>query len=388
MAPLLAFLQLRWLKRDRMVAYSRILAFASLASLVWFFFEAMGALGSDFLAFWSAGRLAIEGKAAAAYDPALLHAVQASVGRHDVFAFVNPPPLLLVVWPLGLLDYPSAWIAWIAATYALWLLATHRLFRRVSWPIAAYPGAWLAAIHAQTGFLTSAIQAAVAGCLRDRPFTAGLFVGALIVKPHLAVLFPVAFLAAREWRAITGAAVSVAGLLLLSWLVFGTDTMLAYPQAWSVTEHLIATGSDDFFLRQTSVYAMIRVAFSPQAALMAQAIVTLAMVVLVWVAWTRSGAVEGKLALLFAATPLATPYLFAYDLPFLVMSFCWLVEHEREKGFPAWSRPLLLLLYLSPMLARAMALPIGINPMPIVSLATVWMIWRRLHQSFRPEPAA
>lgn len=388
MAPLIAFLQLRWLKRDRMVAYSRILAFASLASLVWFFIEAMGALGSDFLAFWSAGLLAIEGKAAAAYDPALLHAVQASVGRHDVFAFVNPPPLLLVVWPLGLLDYPSAWIVWIAATYVLWLLTTRRLFRRLSWPIAAYPGAWLAAIHAQTGFLTSAIQAAVAVCLRERPFRAGLFVGALIVKPHLAILFPIAFVAAREWRAIAGAAVSVAGLLLLSWLVFGTDTMLTYPRAWRVSEHLLTTGGADFFLRQASVYAMVRVVLSPPIALVAQAIVALVMAVLVWIAWARSGALEGKLALLFAATPLATPYLFAYDLPFLVMPFCWLVEHEREKGFLAWSRSLLLLLYLSPMLARVMALPFGINPMPFVSLAMVWMIWRRLRESLRPAPAA
>jgi hypothetical protein len=91
---------------------------------------------------------------------------------------------------------------------------------------------------------------------------------------------------------------------------------------------------------------------------------------------------------LFAATPLATPYLFSYDLPFLIMPLCWLVETERVRGFPGWSRTWLLLLYLSPLLARAMALPVGMNPMPMVSGATVWWIWRQLNAKPRPVLAA
>jgi hypothetical protein len=344
-------------------------------------------VGSDFLAFWSAGKLAVAGKAAAAYDPAQLAKVQATVGRRDVFAFVNPPPLLLAIWPLGLLDYPAAWAAWIAATYALWLAATRRLHPELSWPIAAYPGALVAAWHAQTGFLTSAIQAGAAGLLRKRPFVAGLLVGALVIKPHLALLFPVALLAGRHWRAIAGAVVSVVGLLALSWLVFGTATMLAYPKSWAASEYLLTTSSDVFFLRQVTVYAMVRVELSNQIGLVVQALVTLAMAVLTWRAWAQPVPIEGKLALLFAATPLATPYLFSYDLPFLVLPVCWLVEIERKRDFPGWSRSALFLLYVSPLLARAMALPIGINPMPLVSLATVWYVWRRLNDQFSLAPA-
>jgi hypothetical protein len=385
---MMAFLQLRWLGRERLLAYSRILVFACVASLGFIFLEAMGSVGSDFLAFWSAGKLAVAGKAAVAYDPVLLARIQATVGRRDVFAFVNPPPLLLAIWPLGLLDYPAAWGVWIAATYSLWLAATRRLYPELSWPIAAYPGALLAAWHAQTGFLTSAIQAAAAGMLRERPFIAGLFVGALIIKPHLAVLFPVAFLAGRHWRAIAGAVVSVVGLLALSWLIFGTATMLAYPKSWTASNYLLTTSGDVFFLRQVTIYAMARVALSSQVGLVAQALVTLAMAALTWRAWARPGPVDGKLALLFAATPLATPYLFSYDLPFLVIPVCWLIEAERERGFPSWSRTWLMLLYLSPLLARALALPAGINPMPLVSIVTVWWIWRRLDEPFRPAPVA
>ena len=385
---MIAFLRLGWFNRRRMLVYSRILVFASLLSLGWFFIAATGSQGSDFLAFWSAAKLVVSGAAATAYDPVLLGKIQAAAGHNDVFAFVNPPPLLLVVWPLGFLGYPAAWVVWIAVTYALWLGAMRRRNRELSWPVAAYPGALLAAWHAQTGFLTSAIQAVAADLLGKRPFLAGLFVGGLIVKPHLAVLFPVAFLAGRHWRAIAGAAASVAGLLVLSWLVFGSATMLAYPQSWRVSQYLLTTGSDVFFLRQVTVYAAVRVALSSQAALAAQAVATTTMGVLIWRAWSRAGPIDGKLALLFAATPLATPYLFSYDLPFLALPFCWLLTAERQRGFPGWSRTMLLLLYVSPLVARALALPVGADIMPLVSLATVWWVWRRLGERSGPNPLA
>jgi hypothetical protein len=387
------FLQLRWFGRERMVAYSAILALASLASIYPLFLQAMGPQGSDFMAFWSAGRMAVEGHAAAAYDPAALGVVQTNAGRGEVFAFVNPPPLLLAIWPLGLMEYPYAWLTWVAVTYVLWFLATRRLYPELSWPIAAFPGVLVAAWHAQTGFLTSAIQAFAAGALRDRPFRAGLCVGALIVKPHLAVLFPVALLAGRQWRAIAGAATSSLGLLLLAWLVFGTDAMLAYPQSWAVSDYLLRTGSDTFFLRQSTIYAMVRVVLSDPAAIAAQAIASLAMAAITWRAWARTGPIEGKLALLFAATPLATPYLFNYDLPFLVIPICWLVSSLGTEDIAGWRKPALLALYVSPLVTRAMALPVGINTMPLVSLVMVVLVWRSLRdatgaESVRPAPAA
>lgn len=348
----------------------------------------MGADGSDFLAFWSAAQLVRSGAAELIYDPAALLAVQATVGRQDVFAFVNPPPLLLGIWPLGYLDYPIAWVVWVAATYGLWVLATRRLYPALAWPIAAFPGALVAAWHAQTGFLTSAWQSAAAKWLGEKPFRAGLCVGALIVKPHLAVLIPVALLAGRQWRAIAGAAASVVGLLAISWFVFGTATMLAYPRAWSVSEYLLRTGDATFFLRQTTIYAMARVAFSAGAAAVLQGIASALMVALIWTAWSKQGSLEGKLALLFAATPLATPYLFSYDLPFLVIPICWLAQRWRQQDLGNWSRPILLGLYLAPLLTRAFTLPLGINLMPAVSIAMVWLVWRGIAADVRPAPAA
>jgi hypothetical protein len=377
-STIVRFLQLRWVGRVRISAYCRILALCSAVSLYPVFQQAMGGEGSDFLAFWSAARLAIIGAADQVYNPPSLSVVQAAFGRQDVFAFVSPPPLLLAIWPLGYLSFPVAWLVWLAITYAAWLVLTRRLYPAFEWPIAAYPGALLAAWHAQTGFLTSALQAGAANWLETRPFRAGLLIGGLVVKPQLAVLFPVALFAARQWRAVAGALTSVAALFALSWLIFGTATMLAYPQAWSVSEYLLRTGSESFFLRQETVYSMVRLILGADAAAIIQAAATALVVALTWAVWSRPGPLQGKLALLFAATPLATPYLFSYDLPFLVIPVCWLAQSYQRQDLSGWSRTFIVALYISPLVTRAVALPLEVNLMPIVSALMVFLVWRNL----------
>ena len=371
------FLRLDWLGPERRSGYAKILALASAVSLFWLFQEAMGPTGSDFLAFWSAARLTLAHHAAAAYDLEAVRAVQ--FGRAEAFAFVNPPPFLLAIWPLGWLSYPAAWLAWIAATYAAWLAITRRAAPGLTWPIAAFPGALVAAWHAQTGFFTSALQAGAATLLRTRPLLAGLCVGALVVKPHLALLFPVALAAGGHWRAFAGAAMGAIGLLLLSWGVFGTATMLAYTASWEVSRELMAHSEPEFFLRQTTVYALLRGFGWETAATAAQAICTAAMAWLTWRAWARPAPLEAQFAVLFAATGLATPYLFAYDLPFLIVPLCWLARSRAAWSLGAADKPLLLALYLAPLAVRAVALPLGANLMPFVLGVMLWLCWRSLN---------
>ena len=91
-------------------------------------------LGTDFSAFWSAGRLALEGHAANAYDWTALHAFEKQVfGPHiPLTAFPYPPPYLLIAVPIALLPYLTALMVWQIATLApaVWLatrIVPHRL---------------------------------------------------------------------------------------------------------------------------------------------------------------------------------------------------------------------------------------------------------------------
>jgi hypothetical protein len=136
--------------------------------------------------------------------------------------FAYPPPFLLFVLPLGLLPYQAAAALWIVGTYLLYFCAAKRLLPQSGWLVAAFPPVLLNGMIGQNGFLTAALFIAGMLCLARRPFLAGLILGCLVIKPQLGFLIPIAFVAAGQWRAFAGAALSAVGLLLGAWAIFGT----------------------------------------------------------------------------------------------------------------------------------------------------------------------
>jgi hypothetical protein len=369
----------RWLDGRRVRAYAALVGLASIGLLIVSWFKAQGPLGSDFLAFWGAARAVAEGVPQAAYDLAWQQRIQTGAGFEGWYAFVNPPPFLFVTAPFGPLPYPIAWIAWVAATYAVWAWTAARAWPRRLWPLVfVFPGALIAAGHAQNGFVTGALLVGGVVLLDRRPVLAGALLGALIIKPHLALLVPFWLAAGGRWRAFAAAAASAVSLLVLAWLAFGTPTMLAYTTSWQASAALMRFGDDAFFLRMATLYAQMRLYAGEAAATIAAGALAAAMVVLVMRGWRRFG--QDSLAtgaLMLAATAIASPYLFNYDLPFLVLPIVWLVGEGLRDGFRPWERMLLVVLWFAPYTTRAAALPLGVNLMPLAGIVLVWLVWRR-----------
>jgi len=366
-----------WLNARRVRAYAAMLLVAYAAMLYKVFGEATRGEGSDFLAFWGAARLTVAGAPALAYDLAAETAAQAQSGLASFFAFVNPPPFLLVIAPLGWLSYPAAMVAWVLAGWALWLLVARRTLPQATLAIAAFPGAWLAASHAQNGFLTGALLIGGALALKRSQALSGALLGLLIVKPHLALFVPLWLAAGRKWTAVWAAAGSALALSLLSLAAFGRATWLAYPQTFAVSEAIMANSADVFFLRMGTVYSGLRYHFGADVALAGQALVTLACAALVVLVWRRTRDADAAGALLLAATALGSPYLFAYDLAFVAFPLFWLVREGRERGFRPYEKMALVALYFAPLAARAVALPLELNLTPLAAAILTAMVWSR-----------
>ena len=128
-------------------------------------------------------------------------------------AFFYPPPFLLLCLPLAALPYFWSLAAWLAATgFACWRVLRAWLGRDYgTLPILAFPAMLSNLGHGQNAFLSTALFGGGALLLNARPFVAGLCLGALVYKPHLEIVIPVALIAARRWRTVLGAAVSAAG---------------------------------------------------------------------------------------------------------------------------------------------------------------------------------
>ncbi len=326
----------------------------------------------DFLAVWGAARLALAGHAAAAYDNAALHAVEAAAATFSSagaeLPFPYPPAYLLLVIPFGLMAFPFAMAAWSLSTFAFYMVAARRLARRSGWLAAAFPAVYANMAIGQNGFLTAGIFMAGLSLLATFPLVAGLFLGCLVMKPQLALLVPVALLAARQWRAIAGAAASSAAIMLAGLIAFGPATTIA----WLNEAPLIVKVTTDGLMgwsKLASIYAAARaIGVERDASIVLHAFVAAAAATLVWRSWREDGEIGAKIAILAAASMLMSPYIFYYDGLFLVPAFLYLAEKKERAG-------LVLALWCIPLLAIGQfggAQALNLNPLvPIFLIALV-----------------
>ena len=329
----------------------------------------------DFVSFWGAAQLALAGHPAAAYDRAALHAVQTTVATftRGEMPFPYPPAYLLLVIPFGLLPFGAGMIAWSLSTLAFYLSAARRLFPRSGWLAAAFPAVFANASIGQNAFVTTGIFMTGLALLESSPFAAGAVLGCLVIKPQLGLLLPVALIAARQWRAIVGAAISSTGIMLLGLLLFGTKTTMAWIHQLPLYATIVRDGLVGWS-KLGSVYAAARQSgLTEEPAILLHALVLIVAAAAVWRIW-RSDADQGaKVAILSAATLLASPYVFFYDGVILVPAFLWLA---REKERPAvllalWCLPVVMLAQIGAFGAG------GVNLNPVVPIALGVLIYRR-----------
>lgn len=375
----------RWIDSARAVGYGRMVALLSIAGLIYIWI-AHWRLGVDFLAFWSAARLTIEGDPSAAYDAFRMKQVQVAVVNRPAWTpFLNPPPFLFFAGPLGFLSFPTAAAVWLSTTYGVYLLVLRGLPNGAFWPAAAFPAAFFNAMLGQNGFVTASLFIGAILLLDRRPWLAGMLIGALVIKPHLAVLFPLALIAGRQWRAFAGAAISSAGALVLAVLVFGWDTAQAFLQQSAFTTSLLGEGYD-VLRKLQSVFAAVRIAGAPpEPAAALQVISTVLAAAAVWASWRSGTDTLGKGAVLACATALATPYIFEYDLMPLVLALTWLGREGLRQGFRRWERLFLAGAFCAPALSRFVINYLHVSIIPVVCLALLVALLTRQGVISRPR---
>lgn len=328
---------------------------------------ALGPDRIDFLSFWSAARLVWEGRASAAYDSQAMHAFQAGAGSTAYYPFGYPPPFLLVVAPFGLAPYAVALALWTGLGFTAYFAVARRLLPQGLWLVAAIPASFINAINGQNGFLTASLLLGGLMLLDRRPWLAGALLGALVIKPQLALLIPLALLAGRRWRAIGGAAISSLGLLAATELLL-PGTLHAFLSSAGLARNIVETPT---VLRKIqSVFATVAILGAPLiAAAAAQGVCALVAGWTVWRAWRGRGETVDKAAVLLAAIPLATPYIFDYDLVFLILPLS-VIAHSRPRLAGA--------LYVAPGITRGVSF-LGLGLAPLAMAALLWA-------GVRPQP--
>jgi alpha-1,2-mannosyltransferase len=293
-------------------------------------------LGSDFIVFYAASKLALNGDPTGIYSISKMNLIMTSVIGSNVtfYPWHYPPSFLVIVLPLSLLPYGISFAIWIFSTLYgyLWIvrrIAPHRLTTLL---FLSFPPAIINFFYGQNGFLTTIFLGGGLLLLDSRPFIGGLLLGVLSYKPQLAILIPIALLAGRNWRALIGTAVSCISLALISLIVFGIATWKAFLYNISFATELLKYNKE-FWGRMPTIFASARFlgAGLPVTETLHGALALVAMGLVVWF-WWRRVSLPLRASILTLAIFLTTPFAFVYDLVLLALPFAWMGWEEISTG--------------------------------------------------------
>jgi hypothetical protein len=404
-SPQPAAAEQHWLTPERIRGYSwLVVVIFGLVLVMWTaaalptMMDAKGKpIGFDFMAFWSAARLAVEGRAAAAFSAAAMlqtarSAIPGVIHMSGHLALWHYPPIcLLLLLPLGLLPYLTALAVFMAGTVALWAALVRRVLPdRANWIVAAaLPAGWINVIHGQNGFLTAALAGFALILLDSAPIMSGVLIGLLALKPHLALMFPIALIAGRHWRTFGAAAATVSALGSASFLAFGWTAWAAFFADMPHVRELLDSGWLPWGM-MPSVYACALSLGAPDAVASAlQGLVAAAAAACVWFAWRRPAApFEARAATLVIASLLAFPYVFYYDLTWAGLALAWLARDGMRRGFFQGEREVLLIAFLCPIAILPIYFLTGVQIGFVIMLALLAIATRRAGVVGREAEAA
>lgn len=388
-----------WLTRERMWIWALCVFGMSSLGVLFVIFTSNGLndfqgrpIGSDFSNVYAAGTYVLEGKAAAPFDwPSQFAREKAIFGADTQFyGWHYPPFFLFVAGALAKMPYALALAVWQGVTLLLYLISIRAILVSSPSPIRwegndrlwivlaiAFPAVLVNVGHGHNGFLSAALIGGGLAALDKRPVLAGILFGLVSYKPQFGVLIPLVLIATGRWRTFAAAAATVAALIVVTTVAFGTEVWRAFFDSMHLTRAEILEAGGTGWHKIQSVFAWVRMwGGGVTLAYVVQGVVALAAAgALAWL-WRSRAAFALKAATLAIGAIIATPYSLDYDMMVLAPAIAFLAANGIARGFHPWEKSALALLWFVPLFARSVAqytfIPLGIWTMLALFVLVLW----------------
>jgi len=258
------------------------------------------------------------GSLESAYNSASMIKMQMQFsGINNFSPWTYPPQFDLIAALLALAPEGLAYFIFTTLTFIFYVCIL-RFLAREYFDIAILaiaPALFVSIKGGQNGFLTGALVGLF--CLtfiRDR-LRAGLPLGFMVIKPHLAVGMAVLALVNKRWGVLAMAALVVGLTSLLATVVFGYHIWPAFIGGVGESAQFLKEGRYPFY-RMTSVYALcMTFDLSPGHALLIQIIAALTACCVIYYACAKGWRSEHMLGIAVLSSLFISPYIYDYDLP-------------------------------------------------------------------------
>jgi hypothetical protein len=287
--------------------------------------------GRDFANLYTAGKLALEGRAWEAFDINIFR-----FGLNDVFGkfiqqnYSYPPHAMLLALPFALLPYWVAFSAWTALSAGLFYKAArpHMPFA----PVLAVltPAAALNMWNGHYGLILGALWLFF---FANRGAKAGWIASLMTIKPHMGLFIGLAAL--RDWRTVVAGIAGTFVLVVLSIALFEPASWYGFigNTLMDQTEILTRRSSEFYFRLMPSAYTAFGRGTPAMVLQLIFAIAALALLV-------RSRRIDPFA--LATATFLVVPYVFVYDMTVVCLGLAIIIW--RDWGTLSYARKAILTL--------------------------------------------
>lgn len=328
---------------------------------------------SDFVCFYSAAVTALSGNVTDVYDVRMFLKTEQLIWEKipGILPWVYPPTFLLLIMPLAILPYLYALVSWLALTLTGYCVVVHKIspHRCAIGLTLAFPGTFLNLCTVQNGFLSALLLGSGLLLLERWPILAGICLGFLSYKPHLAFLVFIAIIASRMWHAVVAACLTIFTLIFFSIYIFGIDVWYLFYNTLPVFSQTWLNTSSSSWQKMQTIFAFAKlIGISNTISYVLQIIFSLSSIIAVTWAWYKR-VFPMAFVILCTSILMATPYALFYDLTILGLAIAWYGWHCFQHGWLLGEKIVLTLAWFTPFLSFLFVKLVNIQITPIISLA-------------------
>lgn len=385
-----------WLTTERLRVYPRLIFILYvIGMIIWVMLATDNIdlkgryLGADFISFYAAGRLSLEGYGSLAYDLAAHYKMELEIigipgYEMPLLSFNYPPIFLILLAPLSKLPYFYAFLVFQLSSLIFFILMIKKLSNRNESIMLclAFPAVFINFCYGQNAFLSTGLLAGALFYIDRRPMLAGIFIGLLTFKPHLGVLIPFILIFSGRWKVFIVATVTFLSLILISYLMFGIETWQAF---WNGREFIQKVLQEELvrYVKMQSMFTAVRsMGGGLTIAYVLQGLLAITASVSVFYIWSCQVDMRLKSAALAIGSLMISPYLLNYDLTIISIAIACLASYGLEFGFRPGVINLLCTSWLAPIFVQGLnsAIPFPWTPLLLlVILYQIIIITRNLH---------